>query len=139
MSIEEFFTEMANKNRMPISTPYTIWKVEDENKLKLIEKGQKRASSFLKDYFDDEFKESEYKVVVDVNDNPIVLLHIDKVYETDFSSVRLSHAYLEGENDRMLSSWRNNKKLEFNEILKQENKEVEDETKVICIEYHKIK
>lgn len=140
MTANELWEKCKEANLLHVGEPF-IWnfKKEDDYKIDLIIKGQKRGDSYLKDTYEEIFgcdsQEGKYRVVVDSNGEARCVVRVTRPTEMSFINVRLSHVYLEGEGDRMLSSWRREYKEKFTQELEAKGKEFSNDILVVCDEY----
>lgn len=93
--------------------------------------GAKRATTSLESVAvaDGEVPEvGDYWVVLDSDDQPLCIIHTDRVEVVLFGEVSEEYAYVEGEGDRTLETWR----ADHLAFWYDEGYDVTDETPVIC-------
>ena len=116
-----------------------VFSEADDKLTELIKAGTKRAVSYALDVYKAENneipKEDSYRVIMNSKKEPICVVIITKAYEIPFSAVRLSHAYLEGENDRMLTTWRKTHEEVFSRQLEKTGKSFNNDIPVLCVEF----
>ncbi|MBS4899975.1 MAG: ASCH domain-containing protein [Clostridiales bacterium] len=140
MTANELWEIFKKEERISGKEPF-IWnfKEEDDYKVELILKGRKRGDAYLKDTYEEIFgkgsQEGRYRIVVDSKGDARCIVKVTRPSEDKFINARFAHAYLEGEGDRMLSSWRKTYQEKFSAELEKKGKEFSNDVIVVCDEY----
>ncbi|BDR57232.1 ASCH domain-containing protein [Xylocopilactobacillus apis] len=134
--IEKYWQVFADKNKLT-NAAYEAWAFGDNPKTadelaKLVLEGKKTATSsrFVKG--DKLPQVGEYNIILDGQGHPVCITQTLSVEIMPFKNVSAEHAYLEGEDDRTLASWRNVHRDFFTRECLDEGKTFTEEIPCVC-------
>ncbi|RHA52080.1 ASCH domain-containing protein [Eubacterium ventriosum] len=139
MSAEELWNEFIQKYNIN-ENKFEAWAFGENTKelTKLVLKGIKTATSSLYVLYENELlpKVDEYSILLDEYGNAKCIIKNKKVEIISFNKITEEHAFLEGESDRTLSTWRKIHQSFFTRCLEEKGMTFDEKMLVVCEQFN---
>lgn len=139
MSAEELWNEFIQKYNIN-ENKFEAWAFGENTKelTKLVLKGIKTATSSLYVLYENELlpKVDEYSILLDEYGNAKCIIKNTKVEIISFNKITEEHAFLEGESDRTLSTWRKIHQSFFTRCLEEKWMTFDEKMLVVCEQFN---
>ena len=138
MSAEELWNEFIQKYNIN-ENKFEAWAFGENTKelTKLVLKGIKTATSSLYVLYENELlpKVDECSILLDESGNAKCIIKNTKVEIISFNKITEEHAFLEGESDTTLSTWRKIHQSFFTRCLEEKGMTFDEKMLVVCEQF----
>ncbi len=139
--VTRYWEEYRRRNNVPKGTRWEAWAFGDNPRLadellSLVLEGKKRGTADLLAEFEhrgEPIPEVDgYSVILDGRGRPAAIIRTSRVEIKPFTEVTAEFAYSEGEDDRILDSWRREHRKYFTRVLAARGEKFDEASLVVA-------